>query len=104
MTYRYYTSLVRRGLFEPPGLLRDAIRGTGWTITEDAALGLFSFQKMVMYRDLLLNEAKIAGHGLVRSLASSQADSPSHERFHSVPAGDELDEVQVPANSFSVQT
>jgi Protein of unknown function (DUF4011) len=39
--------------------IEEAIEGTGWSVRHDAAIGLFSFQKFVMYRDLLTNEEAI---------------------------------------------
>ena len=55
-----------------PGARRDPARRSpahGWTVREEAVIGLFSFQKYVMYRDLLDNEARVASHPIVRSLA-----------------------------------
>jgi Protein of unknown function (DUF4011) len=42
------------------GEIRRALADQDWTVTEDVVLGLFSFQKLVMYRDLLRNEDRIA--------------------------------------------
>ena len=52
--------------------IRQAIAGTDWTVREDAAIGLFSFQKYVMYRDLLDHEAQVVRHPIVRSLAQGR--------------------------------
>jgi very-short-patch-repair endonuclease len=82
--------------------IRHAISDTDWSVDEEAVLGLFSFQKMVMYRDLLRNEDKVAGHSLVRSLASNQAEPALHEGFDSVPRAEELDRAQDPRSSYSV--
>jgi very-short-patch-repair endonuclease len=82
--------------------IREAITETGWTVEESAVLGLFSFQKLVMYRDLQRNEEKVGGHALVRALASGGADSDFHEGFQGVPEAAELDSVQDPRESFSI--
>lgn len=83
--------------------IRRAVVDTGWSVDEQAVLGLFSFQKMVMYRDLLLNEGQIVGHSTVRLLAGgSQASSAMHESFNTVPREAELDSAQDPRESFSI--
>lgn len=82
--------------------IREAIAETDWTIEESAVLGLFSFQKLVMYRDLQRNEEKVSGHALVRALASGGADADLHESFQGVPGEAELDSAQDPRESFSI--
>lgn len=50
--------------------IESAVAEHGWSVRRDAAIGLFSFQKFVMYRDLLTNEVEhIAPNPVVRSLA-----------------------------------
>lgn len=57
-------------------LVADAISGKpGWEVNDnDIVLGFFSFAKFLMYRDLdpqtWPQEAKLAGHGLIRPLIS----------------------------------
>jgi hypothetical protein len=82
--------------------IRQAIKQTPWTVREAAVLGLFSFQKYVMYRDLLDNEAKVAAHPIVRSLALGTLDAGVREGDPAVPGLDELDEEQPPSQSFSI--
>ena len=45
-----------------------ALARTGWTVHEDAVIGLFSFQKYVIYRDLLDHGGQVAAS---RSFAAS---------------------------------
>jgi very-short-patch-repair endonuclease len=42
----------------------------GWAVKTDIHLGLFSFQKFVMYKDLEANAAAVAGHRLIRQLVT----------------------------------
>ncbi|HLM19860.1 MAG TPA: DUF4011 domain-containing protein, partial [Acidimicrobiia bacterium] len=42
----------------------------GWTVTTDVVLGLFSFQKFVMYKDLEANADALRAHRLVRQLVA----------------------------------
>lgn len=82
--------------------IRRALGSTGWTVNENIALGLFSFQKMVMYRDLLRNEDRIAAHATVRSLATGVAEPTWQNDFDRVPGLEQLDEAQKPQDCFSV--
>ena len=81
--------------------IRRIVAPHGWTVREEAALGLFSFQKYVMYRDLLDNEPIAANHPH-RARARAQACScpmPSA----ALPAVSELDDVQPPGEAFSIR-
>ena len=82
--------------------IREATAEAGWTVEESAVLGLFSFQKLVMYRDLQRNEEQVGGHALVRALASGGADPKLHEGFQGVPTEADLDSAQDPRESFSI--
>ena len=51
------------------------IAGRGaWSITTDVVLALFSFQKLVMYKDLEANAPAVAAHRLVRQLVGREGD------------------------------
>jgi hypothetical protein len=73
-----------------------AVAGTGWTVRRSAVLGLFSFQKFVMYRDLLDNESVISAHPAVRSLALNQLAEEVGGWGIAVPEPSKLDEEQPP--------
>jgi very-short-patch-repair endonuclease len=82
--------------------IRTAVAETPWTVDETVVLSLFSFQKLVMYRDLLANEAQIGSHGLIEALAHGRIDRPAHDSFAAVPAESELDDAQDPRQTFSI--
>src|SRR5215831_6382130 len=46
----------------------------GWSITTDVVLALFSFQKLVMYKDLEANAQAVAAHRLVRQLVGRDGE------------------------------
>jgi len=46
----------------------------GWSITTDVVLALFSFQKLVMYKDLEANAPAVAAHRLVRQLVGRDGE------------------------------
>jgi very-short-patch-repair endonuclease len=45
---------------------------TGWRITTDSYLGLFNFQKLVMYKDLEKNAEAFGAHRLVKQLVTRE--------------------------------
>src|SRR5581483_10535538 len=42
----------------------------GWSVKTDIHLGLFSFQKFVMYKDLEVNTPALTNHRLIRQLVT----------------------------------
>ncbi len=45
----------------------------GWSVKTDIFLGLFSFQKLVMFKDLEANTTAFAGHYMIRQLITREA-------------------------------
>jgi hypothetical protein len=82
--------------------IRSAVAGTGWRVLEEAAVGLFSFQKYVMYRDLLDNEARVIKHPIVRSLAHKGLVEQLAGSDADVPAYEDLDDHQGPKDTLSI--
>ncbi|HEX6367375.1 MAG TPA: DUF3320 domain-containing protein [Longimicrobium sp.] len=57
------------------GGVAEAVKGqAGWQVTTEIYLGLFAFQKFVMYKDLEANGGAFAGHRLVRRLVTRTGD------------------------------
>jgi hypothetical protein len=46
---------------------------SGWSVKTDIFLGLFSFQKLVMFKDLEANATTFAGHEMIRQLITREA-------------------------------
>jgi hypothetical protein len=82
--------------------IRRAVADQQWNVSEEVVLGLFSFQKLVMYRDLLLNADRIADHPTIRALATGSAPAGASDQFGGAPGLDALDTVQPAQGSFSV--
>lgn len=55
--------------------------GKRWRVTNDIYLGLFSFEKFVMYKDIELNEAQFVQHPAIQALCLGQS-----ERIRPLPA------------------
>ena len=71
----------------------------GWSVDYSVELGLFSFQKLVMYRDLGLNAETIAAHPVVRALSGEKGinlvlDNLAQER--------DIDEIEARRGSYQV--
>jgi hypothetical protein len=81
--------------------IRHAVKDQGWTVRNNAVLGLFSFQKYVMYRDLLDNEESVVAHPVVRSLAR-KALTPDLSAQSERPQPNQLDEIEPPEESLSI--
>ena len=79
-----------------------AVAEHGWSVSYGAVLGLFSFQKLVMYMDLLRNEGKVLAHATVQMLARREGSPTGHASFAEVPKDSELDSAQDPLRAFSI--
>jgi very-short-patch-repair endonuclease/DNA polymerase III delta prime subunit len=57
--------------------IETAVRGlTRWELTADVALGLFSFQKFIMYRDLETHEGQLRQHSVIGSICREDDAQP----------------------------
>jgi very-short-patch-repair endonuclease len=81
--------------------IRELVKGQKWSVALESWIGLFSFHKLVIYRDLSTNGDSIRGHRLVRALAgeplaedAGAADGP--------PTPEDLDRRLDPKSSFLV--
>lgn len=85
----------------PEDLLRllddvsEVAADSGWSVTSAVVLAAFSFQKEVIYRDLINNTELITAHPTVRLLAEGPGGAAVDFSFQPVPE-DELDERQPP--------
>jgi very-short-patch-repair endonuclease len=70
----------------------------GWSLTSDAILGVFSFQKINLYQDLADNQALYAAHPVIAALGSGTPLPPPPQ---TILAAD-LDARVPPSNSFQV--
>jgi hypothetical protein len=82
--------------------IERAVADSGWSVRRDAVLGLFSFQKFVMYRDLVVNEARIAEHPIIASLARNEVVLGPSGMDAQIPPLAELDDVQPPERDMAI--
>ena len=71
-----------------------------WTVTPDAYLGLFSFHKIRMYKDLETHADKALSHPVVRALAGDRSRMPSEPA--GLPAESDLDRIVTPSETFQI--
>lgn len=71
-----------------------------WTVTDDIHLALFSFQKLMMYKDMELNATTIAVHRLIRQLILRTG--PQYDGLPSNIQSLDLDQSLPPENTFQV--
>ena len=71
------------------------------TVRRAAALGLFSFQKFVMYRDLLMNESRITTHPFIGALARNEPVLGPQGMHAEIPEWG-LDDIQPAARDMSI--
>jgi very-short-patch-repair endonuclease len=76
--------------------VRNAVEGfPRWRLTTDVALGLFSFQKFIMYRDLERNAEKLREHRIIRAVCQ-EGESSSTSSLPPDIANADLDETMSP--------
>ncbi len=80
--------------------IEEAMGRHGWTVSREVWLGLFSFHKLVIYRDLTANEAVISGHSFVRALAGCPATDGVCDG--DAPRAEEMDRLLSPDDSFLI--
>ena len=84
-------------------LVRDAVSArTRWNVTTEVYLGLFSFQKFVMYKDLEANTKALNDHRLVRQLISRRSSSDQVVGLPTDIARMELDRDYPPESTYQV--
>lgn len=72
----------------------------GWEVLDECWIGLFSFHKLVMYKDLEEHEEQIKQHAIVRMLCKEPLANDSLNA--NCPDPEKLDEIVKPATSYLV--
>jgi hypothetical protein len=78
--------------------IEESLNGKEWKLDSTIHLGLFSFQKLVMYQDLNDNKDRIAEHPIVQALAGV-VKSPKNRK--TLPKEEELDQID-PKHTFQI--
>ena len=80
--------------------VRAALNHPDWRVSDECWLGIFSFHKLPMYRDLDQNRPRLSGHSLIARLAGAAGDTDRPSDATCSP--DELDRRLAPQDSFLV--
>lgn len=71
----------------------------GWTVIEDVALGIFSFAKLAMYKDLENYVELIYKNSVLRTIAEGK---PSDVKDYESDLTEDLDEIVDPVDSYQI--
>ena len=80
-------------------LVAQTVEKFGWTVTPTLELGLFSFHKLVIYKDLESNATSIVAHPIIRAIAGIKDDKLVME---SLPEERDVDSIENPERIFRV--
>ncbi len=76
-----------------------AVKEMGWKIEASTDLGLFSFQKLVIYKDLESNAALVTQHPIIRAIAGIKEENLI---LSDLPDEKDVDKVELPAKTYQV--
>ncbi len=79
--------------------IKQVVNELGWKVEPTVEIGLFSFHKLVIYKDLDTNAEVIIQHPLVRAIAGVQ---DSRLVKDSLPGEEDVDKIENPAKTFQV--
>jgi hypothetical protein len=80
-------------------LVDQAVAEMGWKTESSLDLGLFSFQKLVIYKDLESNAALVTQHPIIRAIAGIKEDSLI---LSGLPEEKDVDKIEAPAKTYQV--
>ena len=80
-------------------LVDQAVSEMGWKTEHSVDLGLFSFQKLVIYKDLESNAALVTQHPIIRAIAGLKEDSLI---LTGLPDEKDVDKIEAPAKTYQV--
>ena len=79
--------------------VEQTVHEMGWKIESTTELGLFSFQKLVIYKDLETNAALVTQHPIIRAIAGIKGDNLI---LSGLPDEKDVDKIEIPAKTYQV--
>lgn len=79
--------------------VNQAVAELGWKAEQSADLGLFSFQKLVIYKDLEANAALVTQHPIIRAIAGIKEEGLV---LQGLPDEKDVDKIEFPAKTYQV--
>ena len=80
-------------------LVNQAVAEMGWKTEPSVDLGLFSFQKLVIYKDLESNAALVTQHPIIRAIAGIKEENLI---LNGLPDEKDVDKIEAPAKTYQV--
>jgi len=80
-------------------LINQTVAQTGWKAEPSIDLSLFSFQKLVIYKDLEANADLVTQHPLIRAVAGIKEDNLIVD---GLPEEKDVDRIEAPAQTYQV--
>ena len=80
-------------------LVEQAVSEMGWKAEPSIDLGLFSFQKLVIYKDLESNSALVTQHPIIRAIAGIKEENLI---LNALPDEKDVDKIEAPAKTYQV--
>ncbi len=80
-------------------LVNEAVAEMGWKTESSIDLGLFSFQKLVIYKDLESNAALVTQHPIIKAIAGIKEDNLI---LSGLPDEKDVDRIEMPAKTYQV--
>jgi hypothetical protein len=80
-------------------LVEQAVSEMGWKTEISVDLGLFSFQKLVIYKDLESNAALATQHPIIRAIAGIKEENLI---LNGLPDEKDVDKIEAPAKTYQV--
>ena len=80
-------------------LVNQAVAEMGWKTEMSVDLGLFSFQKLVIYKDLESNAPLVTQHPIIRAISGIKEDNLI---LSGLPDEKDVDKIELPAKTFQV--
>ena len=80
-------------------MVNQAVAQMGWKAESSVDLGLFSFQKLVIYKDLEANAALVTQHPIIRAIAGIKEDNLV---LSGLPDEKDVDKIELPPTTYQV--
>ncbi len=80
-------------------LVNQAVAEFGWKVEPSVDLGLFSFQKLVIYKDLEANAPFVTQHPIIRAIAGIKDDNLI---LQELPDEKDVDKIEPPEKTYQV--
>jgi hypothetical protein len=80
-------------------LVNQHVEKMGWKVEPSVDLGLFSFQKLVIYKDLETNAAMVTQHPIIRAISGIKENDLL---LSELPDEKDVDKIEVPEKTYQV--